>query len=33
MATYPAEAFQTKNGRVVTIRHCTSDDVDSYLKF
>lgn len=33
MATFSEEAFQTKTGRIVAIRHCTSDDIDSYLRF
>lgn len=33
MATHPAENFRTKNGRIVTIRHCTKEDIDSFLQF
>lgn len=33
MATYPTESFQTKTGRVVTIRHCTPEDIDSFMEF
>lgn len=32
MATYPSESFRTKSGRRVTIRHCASEDIDSYLQ-
>lgn len=33
MAIFPAESFQTKSGRIVTIRHCIPADIESFLKF
>jgi RimJ/RimL family protein N-acetyltransferase len=33
MATYAPEAFKTKTGKPVTFRHCSLDDIDSFLKF
>jgi len=33
VSIYPAESFQTKTRRSVTIRHCTAADIDSFMKF
>lgn len=33
MATYSPEEFKTKTGKIVTFRHCVSDDVLAFLAF
>lgn len=33
MATYNSEAFKTKSGRQITLRHCDVTDIEAFLKF